>query len=584
LTTRLLRITAALILSTVALMAAEPQTPVILISIDTLRADHLGAYGYKSISTPEIDAYAQNGTLFTQAACQIPLTLPSHTSLFTSTYPFENAVEENAERVPAGVVTLASVLRSHGYKTGAFIGSVFLERQFGIDQGFDDYDSPFNFQAGSRISGSMIFAGGPQNPYSVREERDGALVVRGALRWLAAHHGQPVFAFLHLFDVHEPYSVPADIARQRGISRYDAQIEYVDQVLGLFRKRLEASGWWDRSLVVLLSDHGESLGEHGETSHGYFIYQSTLRVPLMFHWPSGAPGYPAHASESAGLIDVAPTILDFLHLPAPPSFEGQSLLPDLKPGGESGVRAVCSESVYTRDAFGWAPLRSIRAGKYKYIAAPKPELYDLQQDPNEQVNLVGKNPAEAQELRTKLETLLAHRSARQQAAHQDVTPATRTLLQSLGYIASGPKTNSDRAAPDPKDRLPEYHLYEQALSALYDRRMEEAIATFREILAQNPNNTLARRDLGDCYLEERAYAKARVTLEQVVAAAHDDYMAQLELGIANKHLGRLHEALEHVQAACKMFPESTQCRQELETIQQKMREPTSAATAPKTAQ
>lgn len=550
-------------------MATEPQTPVILISIDTLRADHLSSYGYKSIGTPEIDAYAHNGTLFTQAACQIPLTLPSHTSLFTSTYPFENGVEENAERVPAGVVTLASVLQSHGYKTGAFIGSAFLERQFGLDPGFDDYDSPFNFSAGSRISGSMIFAGGPQNPYSVRENRDGALVVSATLHWLAEHHGQPVFAFVHLFDVHEPYSIPAEIARQRGFSRYDAQIEYVDGVLGRFRQRLQASGWWDRSLVVLISDHGESLGEHGEKSHGYFIYQSTLRVPLIIHWPPGTPAYPAQADQPAGLIDVAPTILDFLHLPAPPSFEGQSLLGELKSGGDG--HGIVSESVYTRDAFGWAPLRSLRVGKYKYIDAPNPELYDLQQDPEEQANLVGKNPAQALELRTKLEKLLAHRTPQQQAAHKGITPATRALLQSLGYLSPGPKTNSDRAAPDPKDRLPEYHLYEKALTALVDRRMEEAVTTFRQILAQNPNNALARRDLGDCYLEMHAYAKARATLEQVAAQEPDDYMVQLELGIANEHLGRLQEALQHVQAACKMFPESTQSKKELETIQQKMK-------------
>ena len=572
-TTRLLRVTAGLCLCGAFALAAAPdappQTPVILISIDTLRADHVSAYGYRTIRTPEIDAFAQNGTQFLQAACQIPLTLPSHTSLFTSTYPFENGVEENAERVPAGVVTLASVLRAHGYKTGAFIGGVFLERQFGLDQGFDDYDSPFNFQAGSRISGSMIFAGGAENPYSVREVRDGALVVRSALHWLAAHHGQPVFAFVHLFDVHEPYSIPPDVARKRGLSPYDVQVEYADKVLGLFRQRLQASGWWDRSLVVLISDHGESLGDHGEDAHGYFIYESTLRVPLIFHWPSGTSGYPAQVAQPAGLIGVAPTILEFLHLPAPPSFEGQSLLDDLKTGG--AAHAVYSESVYAHDAFGWAPLRSLRLGKYKYIAAPKPELYDLEHDPVEQTNLVGSNPAEAQELRTRLEKLLAQRSSKQPAAHPDLTPATRTLLQSLGYLSAGPKTSSGRAAPDPKDRLPEFHLYARALTALYDRRLEAAIAMFRKLLAESPHNNLARRDLGDCYLEAKAYDKARATLEQVVAAAPDDYMAQLELGIANEHLGRFQEALDHVQAACKIFPESTQCRQELEKINQKMK-------------
>jgi choline-sulfatase len=500
----------------------------------------------------------------------------------TSTYPFQNRIEENAEPVPAGAVTLASVLRSRGYKTAAFISSVFLERQFGLDQGFDVYDSPFNFQAGSRISGSMIFAGGPQNPYSVRESRDGALVVRGALRWLAANHGQPVFLFLHLFDVHEPYSVPAGVARRRGISRYDAQVEYVDRVLGLFHERLVRSGWWDRSLVVLLSDHGESLGEHGESSHGYFIYQSTVWVPLLFHWPIDAPHHAERVNQPAGLIDVAPTILDFLHLPVPTSFEGQSLLGAIQSGSETGTHAVYSESVYTRDAFGWAALRSVRAGNYKYIAAPKPELYNLQQDPQEQVNLVGRNPEQARSLRSRLDKLLARYAPAQTAVRQDASPGTRALLQSLGYLSAGPKPDPGSTAPDPKDRLPEYHLYERALTLLYDRHKQEAIATFRQILDRNPHNTLARRDLGDCYLEVKDYASARAMLRAVVQEAPDDYMAQLELGLADEHLGLLPEAREHVEAACNMFPSSAQCQQELETIRQKMRDAVSPATAPKT--
>jgi arylsulfatase A-like enzyme len=561
--------------------ASQP-APVILISIDTLRADHLSAYGYRKIHTPNIDSFAQQGTLFTDVACQVPLTLPSHTSLLTSTYPFQNGIEENAEPVPSGAATLAGVLRSHGYKTGAFIGSVFLEREFGLDQGFDLYDSPFNFQAGSRISGSMIFAGGSQNPYSVRERRDGALVVRAALQWLAANHGQPVFAFLHLFDVHEPYSVPTDFARERGISRYDAQVEYADQVLGRFRQRLMQSGWWDRSLVILLSDHGESLGEHGESSHGYFIYQSTLWVPLMVHWPAGAPHYPERTNLPAGLIDVAPTILDFLHIPMPSSFEGQSLLGGVQSGASGDAHTVYSESVYTRDAFGWAPLRGVRAGKYKYIAAPKPELYNLQQDPGEQVNLAGKHLEEESALRGRLDKLLARYPAKQTMARQDASPETRAILQSLGYLSGGPKPPPGSAAPDPKDRLPEYHLYERALTSLSDRHMEEAIATFRQILAHNPHNMLARRDLGDCYLEVKDYASARSTLRAVVAEAPDDYMAQLELGMADEHLGLIEEAREHVQAACKMFPGSAQCQHELDAIQRKVKEPAPTATAPRT--
>ncbi len=558
---------------------AEPSTPVILISIDTLRADHLSAYGYRRIRTPNIDSFAQQGTLFTEANSQVPLTLPSHTSLLTSTYPFANRIEENAENVSAGTVTLASALGSHGYKTAAFIGSIFLERQLGLDRGFDVYDSPFNFQAGSPLSGSMIFAGPPQNPYSVRVRRDGAMVVAAALRWLDANRGQPVFLFVHLFDLHTPYSLPPAVASQRGISRYDAQLEYTDQVLGRFQKALAERGWWDRSLVVLVSDHGESLGEHGEANHGYFMYQSTLWVPLMFHWPSSTPGYPpgypagypARATQPAGLIDVAPTVLDFLHLPAPPSFQGQSLLPTIQPGSEG--EAVYSESVYSRDAFGWAPLRGLRVGTYKYIDAPRPELYNLQADPHEQRNIFRRDSPEALALQSRLAKLLARDAPPRPASPRDMSQRTRALLGSLGYLSVGPGAKLASSGPDPKDRLPEYLLYEKALTALADRRMAEAIAILHEILLLDPHNTLARRDLGECYTEQRVYSKARSCFRQVLTAEPDDYTAHLELGIVDEHLGLLEEALEHVRAACRIYPDSAQCHRELDGLEQKIKTP-----------
>lgn len=253
--------------------AAGP-TSVILISIDTLRADHLSAYGYNKVHTPSIDSFAQGGTLFTHAETQVPLTLPSHTTLFTSTYPFQNLVEENGERVPAGAVTLASVLQARGYKTAAFIGSEFLDRRYGLDQGFDLYDSPFGLETG-RI----------ENPLAMSLRRDGALVVRAARQWLDSHRGQPVFVFVHLFDLHTPYTLPPEVARRRGISRYDAQLEYLDQVMGHFQQELMKSGWWQNSLVVLLGDHGEGLGDHQEIDHGFYTYESTLHVPLIVHWP-----------------------------------------------------------------------------------------------------------------------------------------------------------------------------------------------------------------------------------------------------------------------------------------------------------
>ncbi len=249
-------------------------TPVILISIDTLRADHLSSYGYTKIRTPNIDAFAQSGTLFSHAETQIPLTLPSHTVLMTSTYPFQNGVEENGERVPSGTVTLASILQSHGYETAAFIGADFLDARYGLDQGFDDYDAPFDGKTG-----------GAAEPAAGNFRRDGALVLRSAREWLAAHNGQPVFVFVHLFDLHTPYALAPEVATRKGISRYDAQLEYIDELMGRFRHDLAKAGWWDKSLVIVFSDHGEGLGDHRETDHGYYAYESTLHVPLIVHWP-----------------------------------------------------------------------------------------------------------------------------------------------------------------------------------------------------------------------------------------------------------------------------------------------------------
>jgi choline-sulfatase len=535
------------------LRGAAP-TPVILISIDTLRADHLSAYGYRAIQTPNIDAFTEHGTLFAHADSQIPLTLPSHTSLFTSTYPFQNRIEENAERVPPGVVTLASVLKSHGYKTAAFVASVFLEKEMGLDQGFDFYDSPFHFEAFSPLSGSMFFGGASRNPFVARDRRDGVLVVRAALEWLAANRDQPVFVFLHLYDLHKPYK----------LASYDAEVRYTDQVLGTFRKTLMASGWWQRSLVVLLSDHGESLGDHGEASHGYFIYQSTLHVPLIFHWPEGGAQFPPRQQQPVGLIDVSPAILDFLHLPAPASFEGAS------PLASKTARPIYAESRHAHDSFGWAPLRSVREGDFKYIEAPKPELYSLRSDPGEKINILEKNPAEARRLRAELGKLLARYGAKQPAQPGNITPETRALLGSLGYLAPGPGANLNGSGADPKDRLPEFQLYERAMVYLFDRRLNQAVGALRQLLAGDSHNTLARRDLGNCYLEQHAYAQARAQLQQVLAAAPDDYVSQYELGIADEHLGSWKEAEEHLEAACRLAPEAEQCRKELESVRQKL--------------
>jgi len=508
--------------------AAAQQPPVILISIDTLRADR----------APAFSAFGEQGTTFTAADAQAPLTLPSHASMLTSTYPFANRIEENAEPVPPSAVTLAAVLHQHGYKTSAFIGSAFLEQRIGLATGFDHYDCPFDFRVFSPMSGEIFYAGSGANPMTVRDRRDGTLVVRAATQWLAANHGpQPVFVFVHLFDMHLPYK-----------TGYDAQVKYVEGLMSTFREALVRGGWWDRSLVIFTSDHGESLGEHGEASHGYFIYESTLHVPLMIHWPATSMPLPARVEQPVALLDVAPTVLDYLHIPAAATFTGRSLL-DRTP------RPVVAESTHAFDAFGWAPLRSIRIGDYKYIDAPKPELYNLAADPAEKTNLAARDPARVASMRASLAQIV---TAGPKTAAPNLTPQQRALLATNGYVAPGPKSSAPSLA-DPKDRLPEFLQYEDAEIALYRGRLAEAVTLLRKTLAADPGNTLARRDLGGIYLEQKLWARARAELEKVAAVAPDDYVTQYQLSLALEQLHLPDQASAHKKLACQISPDASAC-------------------------
>jgi choline-sulfatase len=541
-----------LLLVVVAAGICSAQTPVILISIDTLRGDRVGVH------TPNINAYGAHGTVFTHAETQVPFTLPSHTVLMTSTYPFQNGVEQNAGKVPAGLETLASVMKGHGYQTAAFIGSIFLERQLGLDRGFDFYDSPFSFEGFSKLSGLMLFAGGPRNPYSVRERRPGPLVIRAANQWLSARRGQAVFAFIHLFDVHQPW--------QHG--SYDAEVDSVDKLLGAFQARLKQEGWWDRSLVIVTADHGEGLGEHGESDHGYFVYESTLHVPLIVHWPEGSRTMPLRVGQPVGLIDVAPTILDLLKLPRSVSFKGRSML-------DGSARPVLSESTYARDSFGWSALRAVRDGALKYIDAPKPELYNLEKDPGERNNLVRANSADADRLHAELLRLMA---APAKAAATPADPGRSTeVLRSLGYIAPGPHAGASAgSAADPKDKLPELLRYEDALTRMEERRYDSAIAILRSILVTDPHNLLARRDLGVALIEKHEYANAIVELKQVAGSAGDDYVTRYELGIAEEDAGRYKDAADQFETACRIAPGAAQCKDSLDRVRQKI-QPTAQA-------
>jgi choline-sulfatase len=578
---------------------AEPQTapvgsdgptPVILISVDTLRADHLSCYGYKKLQTPHIDSLARGGTLFTEISSQAPITLPSHVSLFTSTYPFANGIRENAQVLPAGAVTLASILAGRGYNTAAFIGGYFLERRFGLAQGFRTYDSPFDTRV---INGALDL------------KRPVAQVLDGAEHWLRQNSGRPFFLFVHLFDLHQPYDAPASYRARAPQSEYDQELAYVDDSLGNFLEFLEKSGLDRRALVVLFSDHGESLGDHGENTHGYFIYRSTLHVPLIFHWPRALSFADDHdrVAAPAGLIDVAPTVLSFVGIPSPPSFCGHSLLQLVK-DGNSSPRDVYSESTYAHDKFGWAALRSLRRADYQYIDAPHPELYDLKNDSAELHNLLPGQTALAASYRERLAALVAAYHSVPSAGGETSTAAasgSAESLRSLGYLEiTTPKAALDNSGVDPKDRLFEYKRYLLAGHLARTGKAQEAVAEFESILADDPRNLpayleLARSDIGlHRYLDATNQLKAALALDphnveaeellgdiwltvgnpgraaaefhQLLTFAPQDYEAHFGLGLIAAQQGKTAEATQHFIAALAANPQSAEAHYQLGLI------------------
>jgi len=582
--------------------AAPPENgsdhpPVILISVDTLRADVLGCYGSRKPSTPHIDAIARGGTLFVQASSQVPLTLPSHTSMLASTYPFFNGIEENGEVVPPGTLTLTTVLQSRGYHAGAFIGGFALDRRFGLDQGFETYDSPFGVHA-------------KQGARQYTITRPGKEVADAATHWVDENSSHPFFLFLHLYDLHRPYLQPS--ARNHSDrTGYELELSYVDEVLGQFWEYLARTGLLDKALIVFTSDHGEGLGEHGEETHEYFIYQSTLRVPLIIHWPRGGPARPARVDQPVGLIDLAPTILQFLGIPQPRQFQGQSLFGLLTSHNGAASREVYGETVYARDHLGCSVLRSLRRERYKYIDAPKAELYDLQSDPGELRNLCQREASLAQALRQQLLRLQGRFAATKPVPTGAQSVETKSMLNSLGYTELAyPHGAPDASGCDPKDRLAEYHLYGRAVGEAQTGNYKGAIDRFRQVLARDPQHFLshyylavscfhvdeldealkelqrtlelspsyapAGELLGTIWLKKGDYARAQEQFQQLLKVSPHDYGANFNLGVLATRKGQFQEAIRYLRAAVDANPQSPAAHRALGTAYQKAGDPRQA--------
>jgi arylsulfatase A-like enzyme len=419
-----------------ACSAPRPRN-VLIVTLDTTRADRLPPYGFTSIATPALERIAAEGALFEQAFASVPLTLPSHASLFTGLLPPRLGVRDNAGApLAADFQTLAEILRGRGMATGAFVSSAVLAPGRGVDQGFETYS----------LGVPAACAG------SSHARRRADQVVDEALAWIGARGSGPFFAWLHFYDTHRPYRLPDEYTRGYE-DQYAAAIAFEDAQLQRLIDRLEALRHLDETLLVVVGDHGESLGGHGEDSHGIFIYQEALHVPLMLRGPGVVP---RRVNAAVRVADVMPTVLDLLGIETP-AMDGASMTPLLDGASERTAREVYAESLYPQ-RFGWASLHSLRAGQYKVIDAPRPELFDLAADPGEQRNLVESNPALAAAMLRRL------RSFGAEAARTDtppsLDPAVSDRIASLGYVSGAPVEPSgpSGAQPDPKDVIETFNL------------------------------------------------------------------------------------------------------------------------------
>jgi len=464
---------AALLLRPLLICSAPPaeEPPnVILITIDTVRADHLGCYGYKLIETPNLDSLAASGVRFRNAFTPVPITLPAHSVILTGTYPMRTGMHDfSGNRLNGTQPTLATVLGQNGYSTAAVMGSAVLDSRFGLNRGFDFYYDHFDF---SRLDERNIDA----------MMRPGNEVVDQALGWLEGNHKKHFLLWIHLYDAHHPYHPPSPYRERYRAHLYDGGIAFVDAQVGRLVQYLKAHGLYEKSLIVVAGDHGEGLGEHGEKTHGFFIYDTTLHVPMIFKLPDGAAGDKLVVEEAANLADLLPTILDLVGVAQPRDLQGRSLVAAMR-GKPTGVReADYAETYLPRIHFNWSELRGVRYRQYHFIDAPRPELYDVSSDPHELKNLYATQRAISNEMRKRLGQLIARytpAAAVKTAEATGLDPALMERLKSLGYVAvsgGADEVLSDRRLADPKDRIGVYELVSDALAESQRGRYAESIA------------------------------------------------------------------------------------------------------------
>ena len=531
---------------------------VILITIDTVRADHVGCYGAQMVKTPTLNALARDGVVFERAISQVPLTWPSHAVILTGTYPFQNGVQDfTGQPLAAQFRSVAQAFKQAGYATGAVVSAFVLDRSWGLARGFDFYDDAFSAETFEKKDIGLV-------------DRRAAESVAHAISWLKKTPHRPFFLWLHLYDPHSPYDPPEPYRSEYRSHLYDGEIAYADHELGGLIAWLKQNKLYDSSLIVALSDHGESLGEHGEDEHGFFVYNATVHVPLIVKPPSASRIPPARRRDPVETAAVAPTLMQLAGVKdaIQEQFQSQALL-----GIESGNNpqssqslthtadeTAYSETLYPFSSFGWSPLHALETERFHYIEAPNPELYDVEADPGETHNIIAQQPATVAVLQEKLHTLVAHNPfTRQDAAAANLSPDAQEKLRALGYFGFRAAVSPDalkKGLADPKDKLWEFNSILKAQDAFRQNDDGHAEALLAEVQQKDPQIYVIPFMLGELALRRQNWDTAAKELGQCLALNpnFDNAMTGFALALAKR--GRVDEARTWLQKALQINPEN----------------------------
>jgi Tfp pilus assembly protein PilF len=505
--------------------------PIVVVSVDTLRADHLPAYGYKALDTPNLDALRRDAVLFENAYSHVPLTLPSHTTLFTGLLPPQSGVRDNLgyalSETPA---TLAGTLKSHGYATGGAVSSIVLSHATGVSRGFDFWEDSVE---PTRMSQTIS-----------RVQRNGGETEELITNWISGHEKEPFFAFLHLFEPHSPYEPPEPFASRYKLP-YDGEIARADEIVGSLVRFLKDRGLYDRAIVIFLSDHGEGLDDHGEEEHGVLLYREEIHVPLMVKLPKQVRGGASVAAPVA-LTDVFPTVIELAALPAVPGLSGRSLGPELRgdpPAAAAASRRIYGETLYPRLHLGWSDLSSLVDARNQYIESPRPELYDIVADPGEKNDLAAGLPPAFRSLRAELSRMSRPYQAPGAGDAEQVKK-----LASLGYISATPPDADAKDLPPPQDRIRNVTSLKRGFTSLQAGRYAEAADLLGALLKQEPKMLDVWQMYAEALQKLGRDAEALAALQTAARLSPGNPQILMALSDYYMSVGKFDEARKHAEA------------------------------------